>query len=193
MDDDTAPAPPAEVELGLLAEADRAPLYSLLAGVVERYEGFPQLPPLSAEDFESAFLARTAAVVVARAPEGVVGGYYLRPNGPGRAAHVANAGYVVDPAHRGRGIGRALVADSITRAGRLGFAALQFNLVFASNPARRLYESLGFSVVGRIPGGVAPAPGVPGEDALVYWRATTPGPAPGAPGWAAARSASRHG
>lgn len=41
---------------------------------------------------------------------------------------------------------------------------MQFNLVFASNPARRLYERLGFQAVGRVPEAVG------GEDAIIYWR-----------------------
>ena len=39
-----------------------------------------------------------------------------------------------------------------------------FNMVFESNPARRLYERLGFEAVGRVPEAVG------GEDAIVYWR-----------------------
>jgi ribosomal protein S18 acetylase RimI-like enzyme len=42
---------------------------------------------------------------------------------------------------------------------------MQFNLVLKSNPARRLYEELGFQVVGRVPGAIER------EDALIYWRA----------------------
>jgi ribosomal protein S18 acetylase RimI-like enzyme len=41
---------------------------------------------------------------------------------------------------------------------------MQFNLVFASNPARSLYRALGFQEIGRIPAAVD------GEDALIYWR-----------------------
>ena len=52
----------------------------------------------------------------------------------------------------------------MVEARRLGFDALQFNLVFASNPARRLYERLGFEMIGRIP------EAVDGEDAVIYWR-----------------------
>jgi ribosomal protein S18 acetylase RimI-like enzyme len=49
-------------------------------------------------------------------------------------------------------------------ARRLGFDAMQFNLVFASNPARDMYRRLGFSEIGRIPDAVD------GEDAVIYWR-----------------------
>jgi GNAT superfamily N-acetyltransferase len=140
-------------------------LVALFTGVVERGEGYPQLPPLEAAEYEAMWV-RVSQVVVATAGDDLVGAYYLKPNGPGLAAHIANAGYVVDPAWRGRGLGRRLVEDSIVRAPELGFDAIQFNFVFESNPARPLYERLGWREVGRIPDAL---PG--GEAALVYWRA----------------------
>ena len=56
--------------------------------------------------------------------------------------------------------------DSIERAPGLGFDAIQFNFVFEDNPARGLYESFGWEVVGRIPQALPD-----GRAALVYWRA----------------------
>jgi ribosomal protein S18 acetylase RimI-like enzyme len=56
------------------------------------------------------------------------------------------------------------VEHSLRETRRLGFDALQFNLVFASNPARRMYRDLGFEEIGRIPAAVD------GEDAVIYWR-----------------------
>ena len=53
---------------------------------------------------------------------------------------------------------------SLGEARRLGFDAMMLNLVLKSNPSRRLYECLGFEVVGRVP------EAVDGEDAYVYWR-----------------------
>lgn len=128
-------------------------------------EGYPQpVGPLTYDDFAEYWLAGKSAVVVARLGSTLAGSYYLRPNFPGRAAHIANAGYFVVPDLRGRGIGRALVEHSFVEARALGFDALMFNLVFASNPARRLYERLGFEAIGRIP------EAVDGEDAVIYWR-----------------------
>jgi ribosomal protein S18 acetylase RimI-like enzyme len=141
-------------------------LRTLFAGVVERGEGFPQMPPLDLGEHDAMWVSGVAEVVLATAGPGLVGAYYLKPNGPGLGRHIANAGYVVDPAWRGRGIGRRLVEDSIERAPALGFDAIQFNFVFESNPARALYERLGWRQVGRIPDAL---PG--GEAALVYWRA----------------------
>lgn len=171
----TAPDGPRRVETsgGLVVvletarEEDRGELFELFEGIVARGEGFPQASPLSESAFDAAWGAGVTAVVIARldpASADLVGAYSLKPNFPGRAGHIANAGYVVDGRWRGRGVGRALVEDSIVRARQLGFDAMQFNLVFESNPARRLYEELGFVVTGRVPDAVD------GEDALVYWR-----------------------
>jgi GNAT superfamily N-acetyltransferase len=144
---------------------DHEELYVRFAEVVAAGEGYPQAPgPLTVAEFEEYWLAGKSFVAVARHDGELAGSYYLKPNFPGRAAHIANAGYFVVAGLRGRGVGTALVEHSLVQARRLGFDALQFNLVFASNPARRLYERLGFEAVGRVP------EAVDGEDAIVYWR-----------------------
>ncbi|HEX3622544.1 MAG TPA: hypothetical protein VHT97_09530 [Acidimicrobiales bacterium] len=68
------------------------------------------------------------------------------------------------PEDHGAGHRTALVSDSPIEGRRLGFDALQCNLVVASNPARRLDERLGFEVIGRVP------EAIDGEDAVVFWR-----------------------
>jgi ribosomal protein S18 acetylase RimI-like enzyme len=144
---------------------DVAELYQAFAAVVAAGEGYPQPPgPLSMEEFADYWMDHQSLVAVARLGGRLVGSYYLKPNFPGRAAHIANAGYFVVPERRGQGVGQALVEHSFAEARALGFDAMQFNLVFASNPARRLYERLGFEVVGRVP------EAVDGEDAFIYWR-----------------------
>ncbi|HLX87248.1 MAG TPA: GNAT family N-acetyltransferase [Acidimicrobiales bacterium] len=153
-----------EVQLGDLRPAERTALFELFAAVVERNEGFPEAAPLTEADFEAAWGTHLTAVVAVRVEGALVGAYSLKPNFLGRAAHVANAGYVVGSPWRRKGIGRAMVEDSMAEARRHGFDALQFNLVFASNPARRLYEALGFEQTGRVPAAVD------GEDAYIYWR-----------------------
>jgi GNAT superfamily N-acetyltransferase len=81
------------------------------------------------------------------------GTYYVRPNAAGRGGHVANAGYMVAPAFRGRGLARAMCEHSLAAARHLGFTAMQFNFVVASNAAAvRVWEACGFAVVGRVPG-----------------------------------------
>jgi ribosomal protein S18 acetylase RimI-like enzyme len=81
----------------------------------------------------------------------VLGTYLLRPNLPGPGSHLANAGFMVASAARGRGVGRLLAEHCLARAAALGYEAMVFNAVVASNPALHLWRSLGFSVVGRVP------------------------------------------
>ncbi|MCP3918852.1 MAG: GNAT family N-acetyltransferase [bacterium] len=90
--------------------------------------------------------------VVAEDDAEVVGSYTIKPNHPGRGAHVANAGYMVAESRRGRGIGYTLGEHSIETARALGYRALQFNQVVATNEtAVRLWERPGFVVIGRAP------------------------------------------
>jgi GNAT superfamily N-acetyltransferase len=157
------------VTLAPTSQTDWAELHELFRAVVAAGEGYPQHPsdPVPFDDFERYWLAPAAAGTVARVGGVLAGAWTMKPNGVGRAAHVANAGYVVAAPFRGRGIGELLVRHSMERALALGFDALQFNFVFETNPARRLYERLGFEVVGRVPDVID------GEAVLIYWRRLT--------------------
>lgn len=93
--------------------------------------------------------------VVAVAPEGlVVGSANMYANRGGGGAHVASASFMVDPAHQGRGAGRALGEDALNWARARGFRGMQFNAVVECNTrAVGLWTSLGFEIVGTIPEG----------------------------------------
>jgi ribosomal protein S18 acetylase RimI-like enzyme len=82
----------------------------------------------------------------------VVGTYFLRANQKGGGSHVANCGYLTAVAASGRGVARAMCAHSLDYAKKKGFRAMQFNFVLKTNQrAVRLWESLGFAIVGRLP------------------------------------------
>lgn len=147
---------------------DYRELHAAFAAVVLADEGYPHEPgPLPYEEFASYWLEKKSLVVVGHVGQRLAGSYHLNPNFLGRAAHIGNGGYFVVPEMRGRGIGTALVTHSLLAARELGFDAMQFNLVLESNPARRLYERLGFEAVGRIPDAVD------GHAGIVYWRRLT--------------------
>lgn len=94
-----------------------------------------------------------AVCFVAEEDGQVIATYYVRPNQPGRGGHVANGGYIVATEARGRGLARLLCEHSLETARRLGFTAMQFNYVVATNTsAVRTWERCGFTVVGRLPG-----------------------------------------
>jgi ribosomal protein S18 acetylase RimI-like enzyme len=83
----------------------------------------------------------------------LLGTYILKPNQPGLGSHVCNCGYVVAPAARGRGVASAMCEHSQREALAQGFRAMQFNLVVSTNTgAVRLWRSLGFAIVGTLPG-----------------------------------------
>ena len=152
------------VEIAAATAVEHDELFDAFSRIVAAGEGFPQAAPLTRAEFDDYWIAHSSAVSVARFAGYLVGAYYIKPNFAGRAAHIANAGYFVLSPYRGTGVGRALVEHSLHEARRLGFDAMQFNLVFESNQARSLYDRLGFKEVGRIPDAVD------GEDALIYWR-----------------------
>jgi ribosomal protein S18 acetylase RimI-like enzyme len=91
-------------------------------------------------------------VFVAEDAGNVVGTYHLRANQAGGGAHVANCGYMTAPQATGRGVARAMCLHSLERAKERGFRAMQFNFVVSANErAVRLWQSLGFEIVGTLP------------------------------------------
>ncbi|MBR6027716.1 MAG: GNAT family N-acetyltransferase [Clostridia bacterium] len=122
--------------------------------VVEEGIAFPQEEALNSETGPVFFAAQTACGVAVDETGQVQGLYILHPNNVGRCGHIANASYAVSSACRGRHIGEKLVLHCLKTAREKGFRIMQFNAVVASNiHARHLYERLGFTQLGVIPGG----------------------------------------
>jgi L-amino acid N-acyltransferase YncA len=105
----------------------------------------------SEEDARKLWMSPTARVFVVADDQKIVASAYVKPNYGGPAATVANAGFMVDPAHIGRGIGRRLAEHVLREAERDGYQAMVFNAVVATNPAVDLWRSLGFVILGTVP------------------------------------------
>jgi L-amino acid N-acyltransferase YncA len=83
----------------------------------------------------------------------VLGTAAMYPNRAGPGAHIASASFMVDPARGGRGVGRGLGEDALRWAREQGFRGMQFNAVVESNTrAVALWRSLGFEILGTVPG-----------------------------------------
>ncbi|KGJ90163.1 GNAT family N-acetyltransferase [Colwellia psychrerythraea] len=82
----------------------------------------------------------------------ILGSYYIKPNSSGPSSHISNCGYMVNPESRGQGIARKLCLHSQEIALGLGYTAMQFNSVVATNEiAIHLWKKLGYKVIGTIP------------------------------------------
>ncbi len=82
----------------------------------------------------------------------IVGTFFMKQNQADLGSHVANAGYLVHPGHRGQGIAEKMCRFSLDEARRLGFLAMQFNIVLCTNlVAIRVWQKCGFEIIGRLP------------------------------------------
>lgn len=126
---------------------------------------------MSREEALAYWMGPDRETFVAEADGQVLGTYYLRPNQAGGGSHVCNCGYMTAAAATGRGVARQMCEHSLEHARARGYRAMQFNFVVSTNDrAVKLWQSLGFDVVGRLPGAFRhPAHGF--VDALVMFRA----------------------
>lgn len=77
----------------------------------------------------------------------------MGPNQMGPGGHVATASFMVSAPARGQGVGRKMGEYALNWARNEGYRAMQFNAVVASNtPAVKLWQDLGFAIVGTLPG-----------------------------------------
>lgn len=154
------------------AEAgDRAAIWAIIGPVIGAGETYTLDRCMGEAEALAYWFGADKTVFVAEEEGVVLGTYYLRANQGGGGAHVANCGYMTAAAATGRGVARAMALHSFDTAKARGFRAMQFNFVVASNErAVGLWQSLGFNIVGRLPGAFAhPALGF--VDALVMFRA----------------------
>lgn len=130
------------------SEFDYDAIWGILEPVIRAGETYTLPRDMSRDSALAYWFAPGHEVFVAE--EG--GTYFLQANQRGGGEHVANCGYVTATHATGRGIARAMCAHSLERARERGFRAMQFNFVVSTNVrAVRLWESMGFATVGRLP------------------------------------------
>ena len=138
--------------------------------VVDQGKAFPQLEDLGVEDGEAFFKEQSYTGIAVNENDEIVGLYILHPNNIGRCGHICNASYAVKSTVRGQGVGKAIVTDCLEKAKEIGFRVLQFNAVVKSNTtALKLYQKLGLTQLGTIPGGFLNKDGVY-EDIIVHYK-----------------------
>ena len=153
------------MRIRLATKSDRDAIWNIFHEVVAAGDTYALDPNISREDALAYWFAPDAhtyvAELAARKSHGsslqqlgrIEGTYILRPNQSGAGSHVANAAFMVSASARGQGIGRAMAEHCLHEASRLGFRAMQFNYVISTNTAAiRLWEQLGFEIVGTLSG-----------------------------------------
>lgn len=151
-------------------QKDEKSLHNIFQEIVDTGNQFPYACN-SIQEFHRQFLNPQSSVYVCESTsQEVVGGFYIRSNFSGRSNHIANAAYMVKSNYRGQGIGTFLINASLEIAKNLGFEAMQFNMVLSQNiKAVKLYEKLGFDIIGTIPKAIRNSDGTY-QDGYIFHR-----------------------
>jgi len=141
------------VEIREATAGDRDAIWDIFREVVAARDTYAFDPGMSRHDAMEYWFQADTRTYVAESRGYIVGTYILRPNQSGGGSHVANAAFMVASDARGQGIGRAMAEHCLSEARLLGFRAMQFNFVVSTNDsAVRLWQKLGFKIVGTLPG-----------------------------------------
>ncbi len=135
------------------AQASDGPaILEIILPVIREAATYTLDPDMPAAQALAYWLSSDKETFVAEEEGAIVGTYFIRPNQAGGGRHVCNCGYMTHPAAVGRGVARSMCQHSLTHARERGYRAMQFNFVVSTNErAVRLWQSLGFETVGRLP------------------------------------------
>ena len=142
------------MEIRPFVESDWAQLWPVMAEVVQAQETYAYEPDMTAEQGHAAWIVPEPwETWVAVDGDRLLGSARTGPNRAGPGSHVSTAGFLVAADARGRGVGTALCRHVLDRARERGYAGMQFNAVVETNrSAVAVYERLGFTIVGTVPG-----------------------------------------
>jgi L-amino acid N-acyltransferase YncA len=129
-------------------------IWPFFAAIVADGETYAYPDDLTSEQARDLWMEQPPGLTVVLEEDGrVLGTAKMGPNRPSRGAHVGTASFMVDPAASGKGVGRALATYVVEWHRKQGFAGIQFNAVVETNAAAvHLWRSLGFEIVGTVPG-----------------------------------------
>ncbi|MBB6627020.1 GNAT family N-acetyltransferase [Nocardioides sp. KIGAM211] len=135
-------------------DADWPRIWPFFDATVRAGETYAFPEDLTEETGRGWWMERPPGATVVLEEDGVLlGSAKMGPNRPGRGSHVGTASFMVAPEARGRGVGRRLGEHVVQWHRDAGFAAIQFNAVVETNTvAVALWQSLGFTIVGTVPG-----------------------------------------
>ena len=128
-------------------------IWQIIEPVFRVGETYAYSPEITEEEAHKIWVEMSSATYGAVSEnDEIIGTYYIKTNQPGLGSHVCNCGYIVGENTRSRGVASEMCIHSQQRATELGYRAMQYNLVVATNAgAIRLWKRHGFDVIGTLP------------------------------------------
>jgi L-amino acid N-acyltransferase YncA len=131
---------------------DQDAIWNILQPIIKKGAAFAYHPLTTKEEMIAYWCDAKKHTYVALVDDSIAGTFFIQDNQPGLGSHIANAGYAVSERYGAKGLGRFMGVYSLEEAKRLGYTAMQFNLVVKSNEkAVNLWKELQFEVIGEIP------------------------------------------
>jgi len=131
---------------------DANAIWEILKAIIHHGDSLAYSPQSTKDEMLEYWFSRNKHTYTALLDGNIAGTFFIQDNQPGLGAHIANAGYATSPEVYGRGIGRQMGIFSLEEARRLGYKAIQFNIVVKTNErAVKLWKDLGFKIMGEIP------------------------------------------
>ncbi len=132
--------------------ADAPAIAEIIIPIIREGTTYTLDPDMSEAEALRYWMSSDKEAFVAEEEGVILGTYFIRPNQAGGGRHVCNCGYMTRATAAGRGVGRSMCEHSLGHARACGYRAMQFNFVISTNErALRLWQSLGFEIVGRVP------------------------------------------
>jgi len=135
-------------------DQDWSSVWSIIKPVFRAGETYAFSPDITEEQALAVWIEKPESTFVAVGEDAeILGTYYIKPNQPTLGAHVCNCGYIVAEQARELGIASTMCEHSQREAGTRGYRAMQYNLVVETNEvAVKLWQKLGFEIIGTLPG-----------------------------------------
>ena len=141
-----------DIEIRKATEADHEAIWKIIRQVISTGDTYVFDPDSSREKMLSIWCGIEKHTYVGVSDNQIVGSFFIKDNQPDLGSHIANAGYMVAPEFSHRGVGRKMGEFSLSEAKRIGYTAMQFNIVIKTNlHAVKLWQKLGFEIIGEIP------------------------------------------
>lgn len=140
------------IEIRKILSADQDEIWEIIRDVIASGDTYVFSPSSSKEKMLNFWCSPDKHTYVALLDNKIAGTFFIKDNQPDLGSHIANAGYMTSPSAFGKGIGTEMAKYSIEEAKRLGYKAMQFNIVVKNNvKAVSLWKKMGFEIIGEIP------------------------------------------